>query len=73
MNGTNQVLTRGNDVNLIGDHIRRRERKAGVLLNVYNDIGLAATYMKVGLHRDVTGNKHLMENSSSSEKLKILK
>ena len=40
MNGTHQVLTYADDVNLIGDIITI-ERNADVLLNASKDIGLA--------------------------------
>jgi hypothetical protein len=56
MNGINQVLAYADDVNLIGDDTRSTERNAGVLLNVYKDIGLAVNigkikYMEIGRHR----------------------
>ena len=41
MNGTHQVLAYVDDVNLIGDDIRKIERNAVVLLNACKDIGLA--------------------------------
>ena len=41
MNGTHQVLTYAEDVNLVGDTIRTIERNADVLLNACKDIGLA--------------------------------
>ena len=41
MNGAQQVLTYADNVNLIGDDIRTRERNADVLLNACKDIGLA--------------------------------
>ena len=37
MNGTHQVLTYADDVNLIGDDIRTIERYADVLLNACKD------------------------------------
>ena len=61
MNGTHQVLTYADDVNLIGGDIRTIERNAGVLLNACKDIGLALNtgktkYMEIGYHRDIIAN-----------------
>ena len=41
MNSTHQVLAYADDVNLIGDDIRKIERNADVLLNACKDICLA--------------------------------
>ena len=54
MNGTHQVLTYADDVNLIGDDIRTIERNADVLLNVCKDIGLTVNtgktkYREIGI------------------------
>ena len=53
MNGTHQVLSYADDVNLIGDYIRTIERNSYVLLNACKDIGLAVNtektnYIKIG-------------------------
>ena len=40
MNGTHQVLSYADAINLIGDDIRTIERNAAVLLNACKDIGL---------------------------------
>ena len=54
------------DINLIGDDIRRKERNADVLLlNACKDIGLAVTgktnnmEVLVGRHRSMMGNEHI--------------
>ena len=39
MNGIHQVFAYADDVNLIGDDIRKIERNADVLLNACKDIG----------------------------------
>ena len=36
----NQVLVYMDDINLMGDDIKKRERDADMLLNAYKDIGL---------------------------------
>ena len=41
------ALAYADDVNLIGNHIRRIERNADVLLNAYKDIGLPVSIGKV--------------------------
>ena len=55
MNGTHQVLSYADDVNLIGDDIRTVKRNAEVLLNACKNIGLAVNigqtkYMEIGCH-----------------------
>ena len=42
--GTHQVLTYEDDVNLIGDDIRAIERNADVLLNACKDVGFSSKY-----------------------------
>ena len=49
MNGTLQVLTYVDDVNLIGDDIRTTERNADMLLNACKDIGLAVNTGKTNI------------------------
>ena len=46
MNGTHQVLAYADDVNLIGDDIRTKERNVDVLLYDCKDIGLAVNTVK---------------------------
>ena len=55
MNGTQQVLTYADDVNLIGYGIRAIERNADVSLNAYNDIGLA---VNIGKTKDMELRRH---------------
>ena len=47
MNGIHLVLAYFDDVNLIGDDIRRIERNTDVLLNACKDICLTATQGKL--------------------------
>ena len=47
IDGAHQVLANADDVNLIGDDIRTRERNAYVLLNACKDIGLAVNTGKL--------------------------
>ena len=77
MNGTHQVLTYADDVNLIGD-IRTIERNADVLLNACKDIGLAVItgktkHMEIGRHPGMVANEHIRINSNSFEKVKSFK
>jgi hypothetical protein len=44
--GTLVVLSYADNVNLIGDDIRRTERNADVLLEAYKDIGLTVNTRK---------------------------
>ena len=65
MNGIHQAYA--DEVSLIGDDIRRN---ADVLLNGYEDIGLAVNtrktkYMVVGRLRDMISNEHIRINTSS--------
>jgi hypothetical protein len=53
MNGTHQVFTYSDDVNLISDDIRTIGRNSDMLLNAYKDIGLVVNigktkYMEIG-------------------------
>jgi hypothetical protein len=78
MNGTHQVLTYAEDVNLVGDTIRTIERNADVLLNACKDIGLAVytgktQYMEIGRNLRVIANEHIKVGSNSYEKVKIFK
>ena len=41
MNGTHQILTFADDVNLTGDYIRIIERNAGILLKACKNISFA--------------------------------
>ena len=59
MSGTQQVLAYADDVNLIGDDIRKIERNADVLLNACKDIGLAVNIGKIGRHRGIIANAHI--------------
>ena len=76
MNGTHQVLTYVDDVNLIADDIRAIERNADVLLNACKDIGLTIStgktkYMEVGRHRGMMANQHIRIASNSFQKLNL--
>ena len=58
-----QVLTYSDDVNVIGDDIRTRERNAVVLLTSYNDIGLVTIigktkYKEIGSHKGMIVNPY---------------
>ena len=58
-----QVLAYADDVNLIGDNIRKIERNADLLLNACKDIGLAVNtgktkYMEIR-NRGVIANEHI--------------
>ena len=60
MNGTHQILTYVDDVNVIGDDIKTIETNADVLINACQDIGLAVNtgktkYMEMGRHRRISG------------------
>ena len=73
MNGTHQVLTYADDINLIGNDIRTIERNADVLLNACRDIGLEVItektkYMGIGHHQVMIANKHIRIGSNSYEK-----
>ena len=64
MNGNHQVLAYADDVNLIGDDIRTKERNADVLLKASNDIVLAVNtgktkYMEIGRRRGKMANEHI--------------
>jgi hypothetical protein len=61
MNGSHQVLTFADDINLIGDDIGTTERNAQVLLIACKDIGLAVNtgknkYTKLERHRSMIAN-----------------
>ena len=63
MNGTHQVLSYADVVNLIGDDIRTIERNADVLLNACKDIDLAVNtvktkYKEAGHHQGLMANGH---------------
>ena len=78
MNGTHQVLTYADDVNLIGDDIRRIERNLYLLLNALKDIGLAVNLGKtnnteIGRHRGLMTREHITVGSNSYEKVKTFK
>ena len=72
INKIHQVLAYADDLNLIGDDIRRIERNADALLNACKDIDLEVNveknkYMAAGHHRD------MMANERKSEKLSIFR
>ena len=78
MNGTHQVLTYVDEVNLIGGDIRTIERNADVLLNSCKDIGLAVNtrktkYMEIGRHRGMIANEHIRIGNNSYAKVKTFK
>ena len=75
INGEFQVLAYEDDVNLIGDDIRTKDRNAVVLLNVCEDIDLTEItrkikYMEVGPHPGMMANEQITIISNSQEKLK---
>ena len=78
MNGTHQVLTYADDVNLIGDDIRTIERNADVLLHACKNIDLVVNigktkYMGIGRHRGIIANAHIKIGSNSYEKVETFK
>ena len=73
MNGTHQVLTCVNGVNLIGDDIKIIERNADVLLNDYKDIVLAVNIGKTKYPLGLTANEHITVGSNCYEKVKTFK
>ena len=78
MNGTHQVLTYADDVNLIGDDMRTTESNADLLLNACKDIGLAVNtrktkYMEAGRHPGMTENEHIRIGSNSFGKVNNFK
>ena len=78
MNDTHQVLAYTDDVNLIDDDIRTRERNADVLLNACKDIGLSVNigktnYIEIGRPRSMIANAHIKIRSNSHEKVKTFK
>ena len=77
MNGTHQVLTYADDVNLIGD-IRTIERNADVLFIACKDICSAVNigitkYMEIGRRRAILANVHIKIASNPYEKVEIFK
>ena len=76
MNGTHQVLTYADDVNLIvDDSMRTKERNADVLVNAWKDIGLAVNtwktkYMEVGRRHGMMANENIRIFSKSYETVK---
>ena len=56
MNGTHQVLSYGDDINLIGDDIRI-VKNADVILNACKDIGLAVNTVNT-VHGNRSSSRH---------------
>jgi hypothetical protein len=78
MNGTHQVLTYEDDVNLIGNDIRTTETNANVLWKAWKDIGFAVNsgktkYVEIGCHWGMIASEHIKIGSHSNEKVKSLK
>ena len=69
MNGTHQVLTYADDVNLIRDDTRTIGRNVYVSLNAFKDNGLAVNIgktknMEVGSHRGMMANDYITVGNS---------
>ena len=74
MNSMHQLLAHADDVNIVGDDIRKIGRNVDVLLNACKDIGLAVNtgktkYMEIGM----IANEHIKIGSNSNEKGKTFK